>query len=404
MNLFRQFKNWYLQYRGLFGTWISRDSKEPTPPEPTLAELPHAIAQRIKVKTQELPIPPAIATTVREAVNEALEEWQEQPVLATNSLVLLGNSVEPIARILSESLEELQDEIDIPIRLLQWVRRPADPNTLQEKLVAQLGRGLPIESKQQPEIVIIPNLSWCFLRSAEGLDGIEYLRDNVLSERSRFWIVGCSKIAWNYLNLVSKIEAYYQKQFFLDPLTGEQLQEWLTPIVEEVGIQFSKQQKQAESKEEESAKDIYFKQLAAVSEGISSVAVQLFLRSLFCNTPEEETDAESKEKTDTESEEENNTESEQIETKIPVLPSLPGLSPDDDYILYSLLLHGNLTLAHLAESLGDDRATVQSLVQILHRSGAIEEQNHRFQVNPLYYPKLKTELDGNNFLIAEDED
>ncbi|MDY7014649.1 MAG: ArsR family transcriptional regulator, partial [Cyanobacteriota bacterium] len=193
-------------------------------------------------------------------------------------------------------------------------------------------------------------------------------------------------LAWNYLDLVCKIAAYYQRHSFLPELNGEQLQTWLTPVIEEIGIDFSPLQKQAEEREQESARQEYFERLAAVSGGSSRVAVHLFMRSLVFQPPEEETD--DKEGI--------------VFAKNPSLPDLPDLSPDAHYLLYSLLLHGDMTLPHLADSLGDDEAAVQHLVQILRSTGTIEKQGERLQATPLHYPRLKNKLDGNNFLMADD--
>lgn len=396
LNLFRQLKNWYLQSRSLLETAFSRDRSGNAASARSQTELPPAIAQRTRETLQALPIPPALVKTVRDTLDDAIEQWLEQPVAGENSLTLLSSPIEPIARILSASLEDWQPKNDIPIRMLNWTERPTDPTTLQTKLVAQLGRGLPCGTNRPQEIVVIPNLSWCFLRCAEGLDGIEYLRKTIATERSRFWVVGCGKLAWNYLDLVCKIAAYYQQNFSLPQLNGEQLQAWLTPVIDEIGIDFSPVQEQTEDRDRESAQQEYFKRLAAVSEGSSCVAAQLLMRSLVFQPSETEADEEEGKET--------NEQTGKVLAKNPNLPDLPDLSPDAHYLIYSLLLHSDLTLPHLVDSLGDDEATVQHLVQILRSAGTIEKQGELFQVNPLHYPKLKNELDGNNFLIAEDEE
>ena len=84
---------------------------------------------------------------------------------------------------------------------------------------------------------------------------------------------------------------------------------------------------------------------------------------------------------------------------MPSLPGLPPLEPDDQFILYSLILHGDLTISALAESLGDEQSEVQARVQILRRQGVIEQKDKVLKINPIHYPALKQELANNNFII-----
>ena len=83
----------------------------------------------------------------------------------------------------------------------------------------------------------------------------------------------------------------------------------------------------------------------------------------------------------------------------PKLPKLPTLESVDRYLLYSLLLHGDLTLSTLAASLGDEEAEVQARVQVLRQQGVIEQRNRVLKINPIYYLQLKRELAANNFII-----
>ncbi|MDY6781457.1 MAG: ArsR family transcriptional regulator [Cyanobacteriota bacterium] len=400
LNLFRQIKDGDFDVRKLLQSFFSRDRQSSQSSESwrRSRDLPPEIKQHARRAIQDLSPPPPFLETVREELDEAIQDWLDQPLEASNSLIVASNPVEAIARILQFSVEEWQPQSQIPIRHLGWTQRPSDPANLQAKLLAQLGRGLPLATKQQREIVVIPNLSWCFLRCAEGLEGIEYLRKAIVAERSRFWVIGCGTLAWNYLDLVCKIAAYYPLHCSLPQLNGEQLQAWLTPVVEEMGIDFGFLQKQAEESERESAMQEYFERLAAVSGGSSRVAVHLFMRSLVFQPSEEETDKKDEKDKKGEKESEDGT----ILAKNPRLPDLPNLSSDAHYLLYSLLLHGDMTLPHLADSLGDDEATVQHLVQNLRSTDTIEKQGEWLRVTPFHYPRLRNELDGNNFLMAED--
>ena len=127
-----------------------------------------------------------------------------------------------------------------------------------------------------------------------------------------------------------------------------------------------------------------------MSEGVNTIAVQIFLRSI-CYEPKE-----------TENEE-NDGELGSLVAENPELPNLPRLNADEHYILYSLLLHGDLTLPALSESLGDEKSFVKGKIQMLRRAGIVEQNNGILTINPIHYPRLKNELSNNNFIIYESD-
>lgn len=133
----------------------------------------------------------------------------------------------------------------------------------------------------------------------------------------------------------------------------------------------------------------YFAHLANISQGISTVAVQGFLTSIrYKKTEEDKGEA-------------NETKPQQKElvAQIPELPELPDLESADQYLLYSLLLHGDLTLSALAKSLGDHPDVVQAKAQVLRRQGRLEKQDKVLKINSIYYPKIKQNLASNNFVV-----
>jgi len=127
----------------------------------------------------------------------------------------------------------------------------------------------------------------------------------------------------------------------------------------------------------------YFENLAAISQGLPSVAASLWLRSL-CYEPSVDENAPA-----------------QLKQKKAKLPDLPNLLPEDRYILYSLLLHRYLSLSHLAVSLGESETTMQARVQFLLQTDAIERRNRFLYVAPAHYHKLRATLDYNNFLVGD---
>ncbi|MGD1910463.1 MAG: ArsR family transcriptional regulator [Rivularia sp. (in: cyanobacteria)] len=389
--LFNRFQAWLVDNRKLLLSRLSTDEKETQEPEKSLTELPPSLASELVVAVDKLPSDNPDVEVIYSTLNKNFEKWRSNPQTADNSLVILSSPVTTVSQILTESLSYWALESKIPLRPLQWTGRPSVVDDITTKLRQQLGRGVVTTESKRPEIVVIPNLSWCFLRSVDGLEGIDYLQDVLLQDDSRFWVIGAGKVGWEYLNHVSNFKAYCGESLELPRLTDEQLQEWFEPIIAEFDITFNKSNFEFPNTEEsESNQNRYFKKLAAVSEGVNTIAVQIFLRSI-CYEPKE-----------TENEE-NDGELGSLVAENPELPNLPRLNADEHYILYSLLLHGDLTLPALSESLGDEKSFVKGKIQMLRRAGIVEQNNGILTINPIHYPRLKNELSNNNFIIYESD-
>lgn len=315
---------------------------------------------------------------------------------------------------------------------------------------------------------MIPNLCWCFLRSAEGLEGVDYLRDSLLGDRTQFWIIGSGQVGWEYLKATLKFHAYCGDVVSLPNLTGEDLQDWLAPIVEQFEIRFDDNSLPKRFQHPESLKDLnisaskpiesiseisqevsatvqsslravkdsmlphetqaeddspqrsYFDRLADISDGVGVVALQLFMASLRYQEVKESKDDKSKDdkpeeaparkdrwgKKDASSAESDpdpksleSSQSPHLVAVTPKLPALPDFDQSELYLLYSLMLHGDLTVKALAASLGDAPQVVNNQVQILRNAGIIEQQEAVIKLNPVHYPKLQRELSKNNFMI-----
>lgn len=399
--MLERFQSWLSKNRSFIFSWYTKDSIETQEPERSLVELPPALRKKLVNASQTLPSNPADKKAIQANLEEIFERWRDNPSNSNNSLVILSSPVNPVSRILSESLEEWAEQKQILIRLLPWTKRPTCVETIKSKLQHYLEQE-PICKKnlesERYEVVIIPNLSWCFLRSLEGLEGIEYLQSLLCDgSKNRFWVIGAGQVAWEYLNSVCNLRAYCGEVFALPEIDPEQLESWFEPIVEELEIVFDQPtiDKQLLDGDKDN-KTNYFDRLASISDGVSTVAVQGFLKSIRYEKPEEN-EAE-KERED----QQRSTHRDVIVAQTPKLPDLPALESADRYLLYSLLLHGDLTMSALAESLGDTRSEVQALVQLLRRKGMVEQQDDVLKINPIYYPKLKQELANNNFIINEE--
>ncbi|MEB3213539.1 MAG: hypothetical protein VKL39_19475 [Leptolyngbyaceae bacterium] len=82
-------------------------------------------------------------------------------------------------------------------------------------------------------------------------------------------------------------------------------------------------------------------------------------------------------------------------------PRLFPLEVGDRHILYSVLLHGQISVSHLARSLGDDESIVRAKVQLLLRAGILNRRHDLIQVDPAYYLSIRSDLERNNFLVGD---
>jgi hypothetical protein len=389
--MLKQFKTWLANNRHFLFSWYTKDSQEMQEPERSLVELPTDQRQQLVDAVENLPINPADKQAISSTLDEAFDRWRENPNNTDNSIVILSSPVTSVSRILSETLQEWTEQKQVSMKLLPLTARPTEIENIKTKLEHYLEKhSLKSDSEtQQLEIAVIPNLSWCFLRSIEGLEGIEYLQSLLCDgSKNRFWIIGVGQVGWGYLNSVCNIEAYCGEVSILPAIESEKLQEWLDPIINKLDITFDKPRIDRQFLDgDKDNKSKYFNHLADISQGVSTIAVQAFLKSIRNEQTEDEEEDETKPKQN------------KLVAQIPRLPNLPALESVDRYLLYSLLLHGDLTIPALAESLGDVESEVQGRVRVLRRQGVIEQRGKVLKINPIHYPKIKQELANNNFII-----
>ncbi|MCJ8283442.1 MAG: ArsR family transcriptional regulator, partial [Rivularia sp. ALOHA_DT_140] len=221
--IFNRFQAWLDENRNSLLSRFSTDEQESQEPERSLIELPSSIASKLINAVDELPIDNPDLEAIQSSLDQAFERWCGNPEVADNSLVILSSPVTTVSRILTESLQDWASERKIKLRPLQWVGRPQDIENITKRLRQQLGRGMVTKDSKEREILVIPNLSWCFLRCVDGLEGIDYLQDVLLQDDSLFWVIGAGKVGWEYLNHVSHFKAYCGECLELPKLTGEQL-------------------------------------------------------------------------------------------------------------------------------------------------------------------------------------
>ena len=458
-NPLQQLKDWLLDKRNFRVAWFAKDPKLKAAPQEALSQLPEETAQRLVSAANDLPVHPRDEEAVVCELSEAITQWRDHPHTADNSIVILSDPVSSISRILIECLDKVRQKEErepLPITLLDWIERPLQVESIKQRIKDKLDLADDSstdpscneeDAEGKPTLMVIPNLSWCFLRSADGLDGLDYLQDLIPRDHSRFWVIGSGRVGWDYLKSTIKLNAYCGKVKVLPFLSGEDLQDWIEPIIQQFNISFSnpalykrlekgnnpvsleaaldrpvealtdvKQEISAtiqssvraakeellsdETEEKErSAKQEYFDRLADISDGVSTTALQIFIKSLRCKEQDSDSSSSEDSNASTSQSAEREHSPKRIVASIPKLPPLPDLSQNDLYLLYSLILHGDLNIKALSESLGDAPNVVNNQVQILRGLGVLEQKGNVLKANPAYYPRIRRELDRNNFII-----
>ena len=369
-------------------------------------------------KIDTLATPSSYRNLIQSKLKEAIAQWQSEKG-APNSLMVLGSPIEPLAKILDESLAEWENDNLWLVKSLSWSSRPPLHSSIKPELLKEIG--LPQEhnsveikpekgeilvnsSPERQILILIPDLSWCFLRCVDGLEGIDYLQDLLLEDRSRFWLIGCNNWAWEYLNTICQLDAYFEHTLSLPGLERLELKNWLLPVSETIDFEFGNGSDSdndndiINSDEQEnwtsSSQKSYFEHLTSISLGLTSVATRLWLNSLGLEKEDDKSDQSEN------SESEEKSSSPKIILAWPKLPDLPELTKENLYVLFSLCLHGEMTLSELALSLGESENMVQDQIQVLRTSGILERNKKLIRINPIHYPKLRKKLANNHFLIG----
>lgn len=376
----------------LFWQAASGEERQERLGESALQALSPTTIARLRRELADLPEPQSRLQAARAAASEALHAWYADAD-APNYFTITTAPIEPQPKLLQEFLSAPPFGGTTQITQLQR-EQFADTDTriwpvLQETfgLLGEVPNG-------ERAIAAIPDLSWCFLRSMEGLDAIEALLAAIATDRSRFWLLGCNNWAWLYLERVCHLKAYLKSPVSLQLLSGRDLRQWLDPVVTAFSLKLPQARDDSEAVENDeeiwasALEQRCFAQIAKQAAGLPAVAAPLWLRSLRQRVADEgeEEDATVKELT----------------YEVPNLPDLPQLTSDDRYLLYILGLHGGLTFPALIRSLAEPEAMVQAQLQSLQRQGLICKRANRVAIAPLYYPRLQRDL-ANNHLLVEGE-
>ncbi|WLT39191.1 hypothetical protein NON20_06015 [Synechocystis sp. B12] len=234
----------FLKQRLFF--WLHQN-QESDHADTDLVGLPDTLEAALLQSINSLITPGAYTEAIHSALEDSLTAWQKN-LEAHNSLVILANPVEPIAKILGDSLQSWDNDLGVEVVTpLGDLRRPFDPLTITAQLRHALeaqggiefdGQGVDLIQDvdclaERTTVVVIPSLEQCFLRCISGWDGIGFLREITVHNPNYFWLIGCNSWAWDFLDFVGQVSAYFDDVRPLPVLTGKMLQNWLVPLTDQ---------------------------------------------------------------------------------------------------------------------------------------------------------------------------
>lgn len=350
----------------------------------TWQEIPETVMAELEKLMNQLPHPSSQVTEIKEAILRHLQEWEADQ--NANHLVILGSPVSNLEPLVAASFprQQLKEvEVIYPLSRLNIHQNPSQITQQLKSVIEEVTQKsnssfLAPSQQSKTKIIMIPSLEQCFLRCIGGWDGIIWLREHIVSTPHCFWVLGCNDWSWLFLDYVCQINSYLGTKINVPLLNADHLQEWLQPFVES----FIPEEKANSS-------SFFWQTLATLSEGKSTIAMSLWLQSIRMSVDEK-----SAEETE---------DWECLKLVTPSLPKLRPLSAEDRYLLHSLLLHHTMTRTSLALSLGEKEEKIQGRMQLLLRDNLLQLQAGWFRVAPLHYPKIKQELNQNNFLVGEAE-
>ncbi|MDC0836000.1 hypothetical protein POG22_23835 [Geitlerinema sp. CS-897] len=343
------------------------------------------LRQKLIDRLLELDAPNPYCEEVRSQLSQRLKQWQQDET-APNGFVLLGTPVDSFSKLLDTAISSWENDSVLLVKTLASSTVPHDVSEIVRQLRKTSDSDF-VRSANRNLVIVVPDLSQCFLRCVEGLDSIDVLQDCVLRDRSRFWLIGCNTFAWNYLDLACDLSVSFPEPSILPELSPEDLKTWLSPVCHLADCQFEKEADENENSETEDDEDdfwnsksekSYFHRLAELSLGSAAVASNLWLRSLHHIEGEEG-----------------------IFAQRPHLPELPTFDKNDRFLLYSLGLHRNITVGDLAKTLGDSPLEVLQRVRRLQSVSLVRQPDEFFQLEPVHYPRLYRDLSNNQFRIGD---
>lgn len=249
--------------------------------------------------------------------------------------------------------------------------------------------------------LVIARLEDFFVRHHNGLRFVRELLKAVNQTRRRI-LIGCNAWAWEFLTATVSADKLLPSPITFAPYHADRLQQWLYTMIEgEGGAELKLKFYGAYNKDGDSdSPSQLFYQLAALSRGTPWVAWSM-IRARLELVPDDADRPKRAGKTQP-SDPQEDPPSEA--TELWVAPATertisPKLRPDGLLILHSLLIHGELTMEQLQQTV--PVVSDFNVVYGLLRSGFVERQQGTLRCSACHYTTVRKELNKSGFPVAE---
>ncbi|MEQ9092283.1 MAG: hypothetical protein RIE52_14415 [Balneola sp.] len=306
-----------------------------------------------------------------------------------------GSGKSTLSNLLTNEVFKEEKIINIEIKQSTWKI---------EQILSLLGSAFDIKDVNRPEhivnalnaleeriVVNLEGLQKLYLRNINGFEALDALWLVISETKGKvFWITTCSRYAWEFLNKVEGVETHFTHIFFTDVLSDAHMQSvimnrhdksvYRLNFEADESIRKSRNYKKRLNDPkavQEYLKEIYFERLADITEGNTSVATILWLRSI--KKVERRTIT--------------------ISPFQPVnIETLEILKPETLFTLAAIVLHDTLKVAELCRVLNLTLAQSRVLLTRLKSRGILIEEESGYYLNQLVYRQVLRLLKRRNII------
>ena len=248
-----------------------------------------------------------------------------------------------------------------------------------------------INTSRKGNIMVLECLQNLYLRNVDGYQAIEDFM-YIISETKQhvFWIVSCSRYAWNYLNVTHSLGDYFSHIMRTDMLDESQMEAVIMNRHRSSGYEliFEPDESHAKSRayrklldrEEEAQqylRERYFEDMAELAEGNASIAMIFWIRSIR---------------------EFDDTHCYIKPLEVTTLEMVQELKPDVLFTLAAIILHDALTPKELSAILQFETERSRLIFNQLQTRGLLQEKEGQYVINQLMYRQVLRVLKERNII------
>ena len=248
-----------------------------------------------------------------------------------------------------------------------------------------------INRRRKRTVIVVENIQNCFVRHINGYEAINALLFLISKTREKvLWVVSCSRYAWSFLNVVTKISDYFSHSVSVDAYSQQEIRQLILRRQQASGYQVVYRPDANTSKsrsykktlgdpDEEQAflEDRFFEQLWKQAEGNSTAAMIYWIRSIvdfeeshFIIEPH----------------------------KFSGIEYLQEMDSNSLFILAAFVIHDTLSAPELALVLRISNTSAQMQISRLQAQGLLVSKGDNFSLNDMVFRQVVRLLKSRNIL------